>query len=73
MLRANAENFERGKMDEFTIETEDVGQPFKMRVWHDNKGRGPGWHLDRIEMDNIETKERFLVLKLIKKLIIGFN
>lgn len=60
LLRDKSDNFERGKLDEFKIETEDVGRPFKMRVWHDNKGRGPGWHLDRIELENIDTKERYV-------------
>lgn len=58
MLRAKKENFERGKMDQFTIESEEIGQPFKMRVWHDNKGSASGWHLDRIELTNIDTKEQ---------------
>lgn len=57
-LRAKPENFERGKMDQFTFESEEIGQPFKLRVWHDNKGSAPGWHLDRIELENIDTKER---------------
>jgi hypothetical protein len=62
ILRDKKENFERGKMDEFKVETAKVGQPFKMRVWHDNKGSAPGWHLDRIELENVQTKERYFFI-----------
>jgi hypothetical protein len=51
--------FETGKCDEFKIETNDVGKPFKLRVYHDNSGSMPGWHLDRIELENMSTKERY--------------
>jgi lipoxygenase homology domain-containing protein 1 len=37
-LKNKSDTFEAGRCDEFKIETEDVGIPFKMRVWHDNKG-----------------------------------
>jgi hypothetical protein len=58
-LKDNSNNFEIGKCDKFSIETREIGQPFKLRVWHDNKGRASGWHLDRIEMENLESGERF--------------
>jgi lipoxygenase homology domain-containing protein 1 len=58
-LRSKDNDFETGKCDNFKIETSDIGQPFKLRVWHDNKGRASGWHLDRIEMENIHTKAKY--------------
>ena len=59
-LKAKGDLFERGKCDELKIETEDVGVPFKLRVQHDNKGNAPGWHLDKIEAENMLTKERYV-------------
>jgi hypothetical protein len=59
-LKSVKESFEPGKCDEFKIDTEEIGQPFKIRVGHDNTGRRPGWHLDRIEMENEQTKERYV-------------
>lgn len=58
-LRNKDDNFESGKCDKFKIETKEIGRPFKLRVQHDNKGSASGWHLDRIEIENIDTKERY--------------
>lgn len=58
-LQAKGKAFESGQCDKFVIETDEIGQPFKLRVWHDNKGTASGWHLDRIELENQETKERY--------------
>ena len=58
-LKSDKSSFESGKCDEFKIETNDIGQPFKLRVFHDNSGSFPGWHLDRIELENMATKERY--------------
>jgi len=57
-LRNKSDNFETAKCDTFKIETEKIGTPYKMRVWHDNKGLSAGWHLDKIEVENMQTKER---------------
>jgi len=57
-LRNKSDNFESGKCDTFKIEAAKIGAPYKLRVWHDNKGLTAGWHLDRIEAENMETKER---------------
>ena len=47
-LENKSNNFEQGDRDDFKIEVVDVGKPFKMRVWHDNSGMGPGWHLKKV-------------------------
>jgi hypothetical protein len=59
-LKAKGDLFERGKCDKVKVETEDIGEPFKIRVQHDNKGNAPGWHLDRIEAENMMTKQRYM-------------
>jgi hypothetical protein len=53
--------FESGMCDRFTVEAGEVGVPFKIRVWHDNKGSAPGWHLDRVEMENHLGERYFFV------------
>lgn len=58
-LRENPENFKQGKKDNFKIETNDIGIPFKLRISHDNSGKNPGWHLDRVELENFKTKEKY--------------
>lgn len=35
--------FERGQIDEFTLEAVDLGHLKKIKTGHDNKGRA-GWH-----------------------------
>ena len=47
-LENKGDNFEVGQVDKFTIETIDVGKPYKIRVAHDNSGSFPGWKLDRV-------------------------
>ena len=59
-LKSKKDLFEKGKCDELQVELENVGQPFKIRVQHDNSGKAPGWHLDRIEGENMITKEKYL-------------
>lgn len=54
-LRNKTDNFERGMQDVFKLEFEDVGVPYKVRVWHDNRGLASAWHLDRIELRNIKS------------------
>ena len=59
-LDNKSNNFEAGKCDTFKIDTKKVGVPFKLRVGHDDKGTAPGWHLEKIELENVQTKEKFL-------------
>ena len=61
-LKNKGNDFESGKCDNFKIETSDIGKPFKLRVWHDNKGSAAGWHLDRIEIENTRTKEKYFFI-----------
>jgi lipoxygenase homology domain-containing protein 1 len=58
-LRGNKDQFEAGKCDKLKIETKDVGKPYKMRIGHDNKGTAPAWHLERVELENMSTGERY--------------
>lgn len=47
-LQNKGNTFERGQTDTFRFNTNDVGKPYKIRVWHDNSGTFAGWHLDKV-------------------------
>ena len=52
------DNFERGKIDRFTEEVEDIGELQRIRVGHGSEGNKPGWHLTKIIVtDNQLNKE----------------
>ncbi|MEE1752836.1 PLAT/LH2 domain-containing protein [Streptomyces sp. SP18CS02] len=44
-------NFERGKVDHFTLDLSDVGPVERIHVRHDNSGDKPGWYLERVTVD----------------------
>lgn len=48
ILDNKGDNFERGAVDTFKVNIEDIGTPYKLRVYHDDTGRASGWHLDRV-------------------------
>lgn len=37
--KINKNKFERGKVDEFTVESVDIGDLKKIKIGHDNKGK----------------------------------
>lgn len=49
-LENSANNFEKGQRDEFVHETIDIGPIKQLKIGHDNKGLGPAWHLDHVEV-----------------------
>lgn len=60
ILDSKKEFFEKGRMDSFKVDIANVGRPYKLRVYHDNKGRGNGWHLNKIEMESVATNEKYV-------------
>ena len=48
ILDSKKEFFEKGRMDSFKVDIANVGRPYKLRVYHDNKGHGNGWHLNKV-------------------------
>lgn len=48
LLQGSGNNFERGRVDMFSIETLDIGELTKITVGHDGAGFGSGWFLDNI-------------------------
>uniref|UniRef100_A0A3Q3FUX6 Lipoxygenase homology PLAT domains 1b n=1 Tax=Labrus bergylta TaxID=56723 RepID=A0A3Q3FUX6_9LABR len=43
--------FEKGMINEFTVEAVDLGELVKLRIGHDNSGGSSGWFLDWVEVD----------------------
>uniref|UniRef100_A0A8C5H2G2 Lipoxygenase homology domain-containing protein 1-like n=1 Tax=Gouania willdenowi TaxID=441366 RepID=A0A8C5H2G2_GOUWI len=58
----NSNKFERGSVDEFSIEAVDLGQVFKIRIRHDNSMVSADWYLDQVEVTDEDTEEVFLFL-----------
>uniref|UniRef100_A0A8C3EMU7 Lipoxygenase homology PLAT domains 1 n=1 Tax=Corvus moneduloides TaxID=1196302 RepID=A0A8C3EMU7_CORMO len=49
--KINKNKFERGKVDEFTVESVDIGDLKKIKIGHDNTGNSTGWFLEWVEID----------------------
>uniref|UniRef100_A0A8C9SD10 Lipoxygenase homology PLAT domains 1 n=1 Tax=Scleropages formosus TaxID=113540 RepID=A0A8C9SD10_SCLFO len=56
--KSNRNKFERGKIDEFTVEAVDIGPLKKLLIGHDNSGGSSGWFLDWVEIDAPSLGER---------------
>lgn len=55
----SSSSFQRGSVDKFTLAFPDVGTPLKLRIEHDNSGVAPGWHLERVLLENSDTRQTF--------------
>lgn len=59
-LDNHEDNFEQGKLDKFTVVTENVGWLNEIRVYHDNyrgrRDKGPGWYLNTVRVKDLESK-----------------
>ncbi|KAM4708199.1 lipoxygenase homology domain-containing protein 1 [Discoglossus pictus] len=56
----NSNKFERNQMDVFRFpELLSLGDLCKVRVWHDNSGIGPGWHLEFVEVKDETMSKSF--------------
>lgn len=50
-------------MDRFYVDddgSEDLGELVAIRIRHDNQGRHPEWFLDRVEIIDSETKNKYI-------------
>ncbi|KAF7200543.1 transcript variant X2 [Nothobranchius furzeri] len=57
---SNRNKFERKSKDVFRIpEMLSLGELSKIRVWHDNKGPAPGWHLEYIDVKDETMDQMF--------------
>ena len=55
------DDFERGQLDSFQLKNlghlEDI---HKIELWRDNKGLGADWYVDYIEIENVNSRQRFV-------------
>ncbi|KAM5222354.1 lipoxygenase homology domain-containing protein 1 isoform 3-T3 [Ctenodactylus gundi] len=57
---ANWNKFERNNTDTFSFtDMLSLGHLCKLRIWHDNKGMFPGWHLSYVDVKDNNRDETF--------------
>ncbi|XP_066499349.1 lipoxygenase homology domain-containing protein 1 [Hoplias malabaricus] len=57
---SNRNKFERNQTDVFRIsDVLSLGELSKIRVWHDNKGPAPGWHLESVDVKDELMNQTF--------------
>lgn len=62
-LEKGEEKFERGGVDMFRMELEDVGKLRKMRIGHEGEGNRVNWYLDKVRV----VTWLYIFIHLIKK------
>lgn len=53
------DDFERGNTDNFDFPTADVGDLQEILIRHDNAGRNAGWYVERLQVRNERTGQRW--------------
>ncbi|XP_041830823.1 polycystin-1 [Melanotaenia boesemani] len=55
--------FQRGSLDQFEVETdENLGEIWKIRIWHDNTGLDPSWYVQHVVVWDPQTDHMFFFL-----------
>nr|XP_023692667.1 polycystin-1-like isoform X3 [Paramormyrops kingsleyae] len=55
--------FQRNALDDFQLETEaNLGEIWKIRIWHDNTGLDPSWYLQHVIVWDRQTDNMFFFL-----------
>ena len=54
VLQDVAAAFSRGSVDAFDFTCAELGTLRLLRIWHDNSGVDPGWHLEKVA-DNLSV------------------
>uniref|UniRef100_A0A4W3JYE4 Polycystic kidney disease 1a n=1 Tax=Callorhinchus milii TaxID=7868 RepID=A0A4W3JYE4_CALMI len=55
--------FQRNSLDVFQIETDTIlGEIWKIRIWHDNTGLDPSWHLEHVIVWDKQTDSMYFFL-----------
>jgi len=57
-LEGEKSSFERGGKDTFKIMAADLGPVERIRIGHDNSSGSPGWHLDRVTVQNVTSNTK---------------
>ena len=52
--------FQRNSMDKFFIAADtNLGDLWKVLIWHDNTGLSPSWYLHRVEVIDLQTEVKY--------------
>ncbi|XP_029102822.1 polycystin-1 [Scleropages formosus] len=55
--------FQRNGLDDFQLETDaNLGEIWKIRIWHDNTGLDPSWYLQHVVVWDLQTDNMFFFL-----------
>ena len=55
------DDFERGQLDSFQLKNlGHLGDIHKIELWRDNSGLGADWYVDYIEIENVDSRQRFV-------------
>ena len=57
-LENSANNFERARIDEFVVQTENIGKLTGVDIGIDGKGMGASWHLNMVTVANLGDGEK---------------
>eukprot|EP00879_Flechtneria_rotunda_P027645 GHRR01029623.1.p1 GENE.GHRR01029623.1~~GHRR01029623.1.p1 ORF type:complete len:431 (+),score=171.03 GHRR01029623.1:92-1294(+) len=60
-LPAGPDAFEAGCRDSFTFSTPELGELQTVTIGHNNIGAAPAWFVERLELTNMQTGERYVV------------
>jgi hypothetical protein len=60
LLDNAANNFERGSLDVFGLEMQDIGDIIRIRIRHDNSNKYSGWFLSSIVVHNEQTDKEYV-------------
>ncbi|CAL8278491.1 unnamed protein product [Merluccius merluccius] len=61
-LQKNEDRFERGQLDTFNLEIDDIAPLKKMRVRIEGTGSRPDWFLDKVTLRNLTTEDEYLFI-----------
>ncbi|PAA54099.1 hypothetical protein BOX15_Mlig015709g1 [Macrostomum lignano] len=57
------QNFSRGSVCNFAMTTRaPLGELRGLKVWHDNSGKKPGWFLEKILIEDLQTKKNYVFM-----------
>lgn len=55
-LKSKISDFEKGNIDKFFFETNDLGRLEKIKLWHNNKNFGADWFLNYVTIESSDEK-----------------
>ncbi|XP_004623679.1 lipoxygenase homology domain-containing protein 1 isoform X1 [Octodon degus] len=59
-LSSRSKVFDRASKDVFQLEAADVGEIYKIRLWHTGDGFGPSWFVDMVWLRHLVVREEDL-------------